>query len=229
MTHVLTLQSEVPFGQAVHALLYLNDIHLNNLPIHDQIERHYLAWETVRKELNPFFQEGTGFEGYLVGRCSTPEEALEAVLAINQHMLDAIARLYRFQYQFRSHLMKTLTREISDTEAIHTWSAYLGAELGKLRAQIANNLDAKTFQLQTYQMIGPLPPMIYHELGDDVTQTYTVAAENAPRPGKLSISLPTLKPSQQDAWLVAENIGQFGHPLVRKLLDSAQPDSLLHH
>ncbi len=229
MGKIITLQSEVPFGQAIYALLYLNDIHLDTLSIHDQVERHYLAWETVRKELNPFFEEGTGFEGYLIGRCSKPEEALESILVINQHVLDAIARLYRYQYSFRSRLMKTLTRETSDPEAIHTWSAYLGAELGKLRMQIASNLDARTFQMQTYQMIGTLPPMVYHQSGEAVTQTYAVASETKPQVNKLTISLPMLKPSQQDAWLVAENIGEFGHPLVRKLLDGVHPHNINQH
>jgi len=35
----------------------------------------------------------------------------------------------------------------------------------------------------------------------------------------LDIKLKMLNPGQQTAWLVATNIGRFGHPLVRSFLD----------
>jgi hypothetical protein len=215
------IESEVPFGRALYVWLYLNDLHLDTMVSHDQMERAYLAWETVRKESNPYFEVGTGFEGYLVGRCSLPEAALETILAINQHILEAIARMYRFEYDFRSRLMKTLTRDASDSEAIHIWSGYLGAELGRLRAQIMREPEAQEFQRQTYRIISMLPPMVYHEDDHDVTQTYTIGSLPTPKLAKLNITMPMLKPRQQDAWLVAQNIGVFGHPLVRKLLDRA--------
>jgi hypothetical protein len=115
--------------------------------------------------------------------------------------------------------MKTLTRESSDAKAIHIWSSYLGAELGKLRAQILRNHEAQDFQRQTYRIISMLPPMIYHVVDHNVTQTYVVGTLRTPKLTKLCITPYMLKPDQQDAWLVAENIGAFGHPLVRKLLD----------
>jgi len=217
----MTIDSEVPFGHAVYVRLYLNGIHLDKATTHDEMETNYLAWETVRKQINPYFVDGTGFEGYLIGRCALPEAALDSILAINQHILDAIARFYRFEYSLRSRLIKTLTRENSDPEAIHIWSAYLGAELGRLRAQILGDYKAEMFRLRTYKMISTLPPMIYHETNDDVTQTYAVASVGNVTLAKLNITPQMLKPSQQDAWLVAENIGEFGHPLVRKFLDHA--------
>lgn len=215
----MKIQSEVPFGQRLYGWLCLNQLHLDEIVQHDQIEQGYLAWESVRKTLNPFFYEGTGFEGYLVGRCASPEAALESILAINQHILDSIAMLYRFQYSFRSKLMKTLLRETSDSASIHTWSGHLGAELGRLRAQILSDTAAQAFQKQTYRIIRTLPPMIYRESEHDVLQTYNVGSVAHPPPGKIYVALPMLKPSQQDAWLVAQNIGEFGHPLVRKFLD----------
>lgn len=221
MSHIKTIDSEVPFGRLLYVSLRLKDLNLDSLKRHNRTETRYLAWETVRKQINPFFQNGTGFEGYLVGRCADPEAALETVLAINQDILDAIARLYRFQYGFRSQLMKTLTKESTDSTAIHIWSAYLGAELGKLRAQILNDPKAQAFRNQTYEIIKPLPPMIYHEVEDDVLQTYTVATTDRMEVARMPVTLSMLKPSQQDAWLVAENIGEFGHPLVRTVLDQA--------
>lgn len=221
MSPIVKVESEVPFGRTLYTWLYLKQLHLDRLVQHDQMERHYLAWETVRRQINPFFVKGTGFEGYLVGRCSNPVEALEAILTINQNILDAIARLYRFQYGFRSRLIKTLTREASDSEAIHIWSAYLGAELGKLRAQILQVPAAQAFRTQTYHIVSTLPRMVYHETEEDVTQIYAIGSGDDIDPDKLTVSLEMLKSSQQDAWLVAEHIGEFGHPLVRRLLDHA--------
>ncbi|MBL8156627.1 MAG: hypothetical protein JNM70_20790, partial [Anaerolineae bacterium] len=210
MSEVVEVRSEVPFGRTLYGMLKLKDQPLDKLVHRGQMESHYLAWETVRKGTNPFFQKGTGFEGYLVGRCSNPEAALEAIIAANQHILDAITRLYRFEYQFRSRLMKTLTQDASDAEAIHVWSAYLGAELGKLRVLVFHNREAEAFQTRTYQIVRGLPPMVYHEVAEDVTQTYMIGADREGA-GRLLVTLSMLKPSQQDAWLVAENIGEFGH------------------
>lgn len=219
MSKNVVIESEVPFGHALYAQLYFNNFRLDQVIHHDQMERTYLAWETVRKQSNPYFETGTGFEGYLIGRCALPEAALQAILAINQSILDAIARLYRCEFGFRSKLMKTLTRENSDAKAIHIWSAYLGVELGKLRAQILLDPDAQEFQRQTYRIISMLPAMVYRQANFDVMQTYTIGSLPTPTLAKLTITPAMLNPAQQDAWLVAENIGAFGHPLVRKLLD----------
>ena len=219
MNEIRKIESEVPFGHIIYGWLYLNNHQLDMLVNHDQIEKAYIAWETVRQECNPYFVKGTGFEGYFVGRCSIPEAALDAIIAINQHILDAIARLYRFQGGFRARLMRTLVRESSDLPSIEVWSSYLGAELARLRAQILPIQDAQEFQRQTYRIISMLPPIAYSEANADVTQRYAIGALTTPTYAKLNITRHMLKPSQQDAWLVAENIGEFGHPLVRRLLD----------
>jgi hypothetical protein len=219
MSGIITIESEVPFGHTLYGRLYLREICLDNVVHHDEIEAHYLAWETVRKQINPFFENGTGFEGYLISRCPTAESALEAILEINQNILDAIARLYRFEYGFHSRLMKTLTREASDPQAIHIWSTYLGAALGKLRAQMARDVPAQLFRTRTYQIVKTLPPMTYYEEGADVLQKYAIGTANGSGKSKLIVLPQMLNPSQQDAWLVAGVIGEFGHPLVRTVLD----------
>ena len=219
MSEFRKIESEVPFGHTIYGRLYLHDYGLDELVIHNQMEKTYLAWETVRQECNPYFVKGTGFEGYFVGRCSNPEEALELILAINQRVLDAIARLYHFQAPFRTRLMRTLLREKSDLKSIDIWSSYLGAELARLRAQILSICDAQEFQRQTYRIISMLPPIAYNEVDEDVTQRYAIGSLTTPTYAKINVTSHMLKPSQQDAWRVAENIGQFGHPLVRRLLD----------
>jgi len=218
MNRVMKVHSEVPFGHQLFVSLYLKDLHLNAVVKHDRMEMHYLAWETVRKQTNPFFQKGTGFEGYLVGHCSDAEAALEEILQINQDILDAIARMYRFEYGFRSRLMKTLVKEANDSEAIQIWSAYFGAELGKLRARILSDNEAQAFRLDTYRIVSTLPTMKYDAVDDDIFQNYAIGTDSEIEYGKLAISIGMLPAHQQDAWLVADNIGEFGHPLIRHLL-----------
>ena len=219
MTATVTIESEVPFGKLLYARLYCHDLQLEKLAPHGQMERHYLAWETVRKQSNPYFQTGTGFEGYLVGRCLDSEMALEEILNINQSILDAIARMYHNQYGFQSRLMKTLQKEMSDPKYIHIWSAYLGAALGKLRARILRDDKAQAFRAQTYKTVKNLPPMVYHEDAEDITQNYVIGIGDYPQTSKLAVNLQMLKPNQQNAWVVAVNIGEFGHPLLRQVVE----------
>lgn len=219
MGDITRIESQVPFGRTLAAVLAWRQQQLNTVPRPAHLEKPYLAWETVRCRQNPYFQKGTGFEGYLVGYCPTPEAALETVLQINQQLLDAIARLYRGQFGLQSRLMKTLTRERSDREAIAIWSAYLGAALGRLRSQMRGQPEAEAFRYRTYTLVDALPPIVYHQQPDNVTQTYVVGSGETPAADRLNITPQILKPGQQDAWLVAVNIGEFGHPLVRQFLD----------
>jgi len=225
MVHIEKIEKRVPFGPALYVHCGLYDVHFDDLPTKTRIEKNYLAWETVRKKTNPYFVEGTGFEGYVVGTCRTPDAALETILNANQHILDAIARLYHFEGCFKSSLIKTLIGEISDPEAIHIWSAYLGAELGRLRVHVPRNKSAILFQNQTYQIVSLLPSMVYRKATCNVVQNYAVGyLDNgvsviAPTQSKINVDLNMLKPGQQMAWLVAANIGRFGHPLVRNFLD----------
>ena len=225
MVHIEKVEKHVPFGQSLFVYFSIHDVHFTDLPTKNRIEKSYLAWETVRKMTNPYFTEGTGFEGYLVGTCPTPAAALEAILSANQHILDAIARLYHFDGCFRSRLIQTLNGEIDDPESIHIWSAYLGAELGQLRVHVPRNKSAILFQNQTYQIVALLPPIAYRPLHDDLIQNYGIgyvdnaAALVTPPQPKILIKETMLNPSQQTAWHVATNIGRFGHPLVRKYLD----------
>lgn len=216
---VIVVHNGVPFGDLLHFRLKLDNVNLQNCIHHDRFEDRYLAWEIVRKARTPFFVHGTGFEGYFVGICQSPEEALDRILTVNQNILEAIARMYRFEYGFRSRLMKTLMRERNDTQAIHIWSAYLGSALARLRSQIAYCQKADQFRNKTYEILRYLPAMCFEETDGSILQTYAVRNNHDGRMGRLEISFNVLNGNQQDAWLIAENIGQFGHPLVRQFLD----------
>ncbi|MCS7070844.1 MAG: hypothetical protein NZM00_05015, partial [Anaerolinea sp.] len=209
------VENVVPFSQVIYAWLCLRSLQLEAVVQHDRVERNYLAWETVRKQTNPFFETGTGFEGYLIGRCPDAAAALDETVDIGQRILDAIRRMYRFEYGFRARLMATLLRERADSALIAIWAEYLGAELGRLRAQVVHNDAARQFQARTYHIVETLPPMYYRQIDDAIRQRYAVGSDGRPPADRLKVTLTMLKPGQQDAWLVVENIGQFGHPLIR--------------
>jgi hypothetical protein len=226
MVHIEKIEKTVPFGQSLCIQFDIHEVRFSELPSKTRVEKNYLAWETVRKKTNPYFVEGTGFEGYLVGTCPNSDAALEAILKANQHILDAIARLYHFQSLFKTRLMRTLNGEIDDPESIHIWSAYLGAELGQLRTHIPRNKSAILFQNQTYQIVALLPPIAYRKVDHQLVQNYGIGyVDNAVAvvptgSAKVTIKENMLNPGQQTAWRVAANIGRFGHPLVRKFLDN---------
>lgn len=195
--------------------------------LHDLIEhsrhydRAYLAWELVRRKRNPFFLEGTGFEGYLIGAANSPDEALHHVLRIGEGMLRTMLALHRNDPRFRSRLMKALNGELDDPEAIEEWSAQLGATLARLRVNLNNNPQADAFHDSTYRLVGALPPIAYHEGDDSLKQTYVLASGQTPDGLRVSVDPRALKPSEQDAWMVVNGVGRFGHPLVRQYVESS--------
>lgn len=214
------IEGEVPFGD--YLLWWLERHHPNAInpvsQLSHQFDRRYLAWETVRLARNPFFENGTGFEGYWVGDASSAEEALDRLLRIGREALDSQARLYRYQYGFRRKLMKTLFGESSDLDALAEWSVMLGALLGRLRCNIHRYPQADAFRRETYRQVEGLPPIRYHEEGDDLQQAYEIRDADHPEQPRLVIDPQHLRTTDQEAWKVATELGKFGHPLVRGVL-----------
>lgn len=215
-----TVESEVPFGDALLWWIdHLRDDH--GLPVSQlshQFDRPYLAWETVRLSRNPFFSNGTGFEGYWVGLCQSPDAALDQLILIGRSTLESQQRLFRYQQSYRRRLFKALQGEGGDLEAMAEWSIELGAILGRLRCNLYRNSQADTFRHETYRQVEGLPPIAYHEEHDDLQQMYEVRdADNPGRP-LLQIDPQHLRTTDQEAWEVVEALGKFGHPLVREVL-----------
>lgn len=225
MLHIEQIESKTPFSHELYVRVGLYHLDLNGATVKDQIEQRYLAWQTVRKKTNPYFVEGTGFEGYLVGTCTSSLEALETILKVGQHILDAIAHLYRFESDNQSRLMRTLSGDFYDAKMTHIWSSYLGAELGMLRTHVPRNKAAVLFQTQTYQIVSLLPRIKYRPDHQDLMQKYAIGFLDASvltgmsNPAKIDVRALALTDSQQLAWHVVSHVGQFGHPLVRKYLD----------
>lgn len=216
----LITNTPVPFADYLYGWLRLND-----LKVADFIERSrryeppFRSWEIVRLNRNPFFETGTGFEGYYIGICGSTAEVLEAVIKISHEILDRIARQFRMEYGFKSRLMRTLIGERQDPKAIDIWSCELGAVIAKLRCNLHHNREADLFRIETYRMMTTLPPIAYKENAGRITQTYSLGFPAYHQ--KPAVTMETLKPADQDAWLVAWSIGRFGHPLVRQYLDLA--------
>ncbi len=218
---VLRVETEVPYSTLIHGWLACRNGDMYRFVQNSrQYEPSYLAWETVRKVRNPFFVDGTGFEGYYVGQYGSPEEIVEHLLQIGRYMLTSNCRLYRFNPLFRSRLMKTLCAEMSDPQAIEVWSAQFGAALGRLRCNLLTNARARYFQSGTYKSTYSLPTMRYEESDHIIEQQYTVPCPELGTPRCVTVRLESLsKPSDAEACRVVKSIGKFGHPLVREYLN----------
>ncbi len=218
---LLKIENQIPYATPIYWWIHIDDIPLDAVVKPSrQYERPFLAWETVRKIRNPFFDNGTGFEGYFVGFCQSSDEALVRLLGLSQSILENICRLHRMDYTFKSRLMKTLTGEMCDTKAMYEWSAQLGAALAQLRCNVRQNRRTETFQIETYYIVNRLPMIAYYQEDRTIEQRYMIGYCHAPG-SRAHITFHSLKPSQQEAWLVAQLIGRFGHPLVRQYLRSA--------
>ncbi|MBZ0284251.1 MAG: hypothetical protein K8L97_26160 [Anaerolineae bacterium] len=215
--HIVT-RTPVPFADYLYGWLRLNDLNLMDfIERSRRYEQPYRAWEVVRINRNPFFEVGTGFEGYYIGVCDSTDEVLEAVIKISHEILDRIARQFRMEYGFKAHLMQTLIGEQSDPKAMDIWSCELGATIARLRCNLQHNREADLFRIETYRMTATLPPICYQERGNQITQMYSVGFPAHHQ--KPAVTMNNLNDSDQDAWLVAWSIGRFGHPLIREYLD----------
>lgn len=213
------IATNVPHSALLDGWLRLYQVPLDRLVERSRrYERAYLAWETVRRTRNPFFWEGTGFEGYFVGINQSPDEMVTSLIEIGHQMLRSNWRLYRHEHTFKAKLMKTLTGELSEPRAIRVWSASLGASLGRLRCNVYHNYKAYCFQNETYWMVNHLPHINYMQDNHRVEQEYVLAPFNATCPSKPELPLNMLNPSDYDAGLVVQTIGCFGHPLIRTYL-----------
>jgi hypothetical protein len=219
--NIVKIHNEVPFASSMCYWLRLYEMGLPKLEKNShRYDSHYLAWQSVRKKRNPYFSNGTGFEGYFVGDCQSPGAALEQLLAVGHEILDNITTLHRYEYNYRSNLMKTLMGEGCNFKAVYEWNAILGATLARLRCRVLNDREAVLFRKETYRLVNQLPEINYQRDPGTVEQEYYIVPDLSHQKGKLTVSNTWLKPSDVDAWLVLNAVGKFGHPLVRNYLKS---------
>jgi hypothetical protein len=216
----LYVSSVVPFSASITCWLQIKNLPLDELLKRSRrYERSFIAWEIVRKNRNPFFVTGTGFEGYYIGICATTDEVLKRIIQVSQKTLDCMSRQYHLNFRFQSRLMKTLTGDVSDVKAMYVWAAQLGATIAQLRCNLHDNRDADLFRIETYRTVQTLPPIDYQTSDHCIQQTYALGRLG--QQSKVEVHMNGLKPSEQDAWLVAWSIGQFGHPVVRAYLEES--------
>jgi hypothetical protein len=219
---MLTVKARVPHDTIMEAWFRFHDVTLDGLVQRShRYERAYLAWETVRQVRNPFFNIGTGFEGYFVGISQSSEEMLKQLLKMGHEMLTSNCRLYRYQYSFKAKLMKTLRGELNDPRAIDVWSTLLGATLGTLRCHVLYNYKTYLFQNETYWTVNRLPFIKYTQCEHHIEQEYDLALFKRDCGSKSDFGLNMFKPADYDAGLVVSKIGRFGHPLIRAYLREA--------
>lgn len=219
MKKTLEVTNIVPCANIIYWYLRVHDLPLEKLA-NRHYEAPYLAWQIVRKVRNPFFTNGTGFEGYLVGYCDTFEDVLETLLKTGHDILAAIARAYRLEYGFRAKLMKTLTGEICNLDAIQIWCAYLGVSVARLRCNLLHNKIGRKFHEETYRLVTHHPDIHYQIIDHRIMQNYMIESGYMKGDPVVDIPITQLKPSDQDAWQVIQSIGKFGHPLIRHLLNA---------
>jgi len=219
MLSMVEIDRGVPFGDDIYWWLKTRRGEgLENLEkLSSQFERRFLAWEEVRHGRNPYFVTGTGFEGYFVGSCQSPEQALNEILRLGREMQGNLVKLHRYDHRFQSRLFKTLQGELGDLKAMSEWSAELGATLARLRCKLLGNRQAEAFHNETYRLVETLPSISYMEAGHTIKQHYAVVAHPTQGP-KIVVELGILKPTDQDAWVIAKSVGRFGHPFVREFM-----------
>ncbi|MEO8606409.1 MAG: hypothetical protein ABI690_00885 [Chloroflexota bacterium] len=217
-SNFMCLSGPIPFADSFYWWLKLHNIGLADLvKASRRYEHPYLAWEVVRKNRNPFFVTGTGFEGYYIGVCDSPEAVLDAIILTSRNILTNIMREYRMDYGFKSRLMKTLLGEVSDPKAIGIWAAEFGATIARLRRNLQHNIEGDTFRIDTYRAVKSLPFIDYREDDHQIMHNYSIGYP-IPKP-KIQVTMDSIHSTDQDAWLVAWSIGRFGHPLVREYLE----------
>ncbi|MCA9368828.1 MAG: hypothetical protein H6773_00920 [Pseudomonadales bacterium] len=175
------------------------------------LDSAFLAWEMNRKGVTPIGHHNTGFEGYLIARVGSFEEAHEYFLTMGQSILDSIARAHKNSYKTRDLLEKAIHGEKVPAAIIEEWMAIFGAQLARERAHLLANPKALQYRDEVRRRAIVMPKIRY-VVGSDgqLVQEYFVEAE------KIS-SVPTfhMDDNFELPFTIVKNIGMFGHPLLR--------------
>ncbi len=186
------------------------------------LDAAYLAWQQVRKNGVPLTETGTsrvslgtGFEGYFIGRVQSKEQMLDELLVVGKRIWSSIRLLHRNSYSTRSGLEKTIRGEKYSVAFLNEWMAIFGAELARQRAQILQNKQALTFREQNKKSTLLLPKIDYSMSPNGIIQqTYYLPNQNKSD----SLVHTTMNDEDALALLTMQEIGKFGHPLVREAM-----------
>jgi hypothetical protein len=222
-TGLITIQTEVPFGASIRRWLELDATQSLDALIASSrgYEQAYHSWEEVRRGRNPFFTNGTGFEGYFVGVCCSPDETLARLLDVGTAMITNILRFHPHEKRFRARLLQTIDQNVYDWTAMTEWAVELGVALARLRTNLFHNPAGVILQTETNRMVMSLPWIAYGNDNGSLFQRYGIVTVPAKSP-RVDVDPQQLKPDQQEAWLVMQNVGKFGHPLLRAYMSAKE-------
>lgn len=178
-----------------------------------KIDQSFLGWEVNRKGNTPVGFHGTGYEGFFVGRDVSQDEVHAQLLEMGIDIWRGIRLQHRHSYGRRLELEKVIRGESHASSAVEEWMAIFGASLARQRAQILTNKAAQEYRSQTKSRVSTLPKITYVlDPQGQVQQEYYVPAQPVSDVGGL---FQGLRDEEELALTTMQNIGKFGHPLVR--------------
>jgi len=186
------------------------------------MDKAFLRWQRVRLAGVPINGNNsslvtcqTGLEGYL--DVKSAEQLASQILSIGENIWSNIGRAHKNSYKSRNMLEKTILGDGYSLQAAVEWSNILGALLARMRCQIYNNDQAKRFQEFVRREIEGLPHIKY---GIDHNRATLLQEYKLPVRGLTTHKVEGVATTdeQQLYWMTMQNLGMFGHPLVRSLL-----------
>ena len=176
-----------------------------------RMDAAFLAWEINRKGLTPVGFHNNGFEGYVVGRVESPEQAHDYFLDMGESIVASIYRQHKHSYKRRNQLEKAIRGESVPATIIEEWIAIFGAQIARERVKLYTNPQAMQYRDNVKRRAVAMPQIRY-VLGADgeLVQEYFVDTDTSP-------SVPAFQLDSQSElpYIVVKNIGMFGHPLLR--------------
>lgn len=221
---ILIANKDVPLSKLVKTGLSVGKLSVAEQKSHGMDEA-YFRWQAIRLAgvpLNGKKNETrvtcrTGLEGYFVGSVESPEKLATELLEIGEQIWKGIKLLHKLNYSKRKRLEETILGKGYSSDAAFEWAAILGATIARLRAKLLYNKVGQEFQFSTRQEINGLPKIIYrvNELDSGLVQAYKL-----PIADKQTIVIDSFGSGDEQKlyWETVQNIGIFGHPLVRALL-----------
>lgn len=175
---------------------------------------NFLAWMLMR-ERNPFFTQGTGWEGYAVAHTVQPAHVLEWELQLGKSMID---RMYEANPpgSVRQEYLRFMEGKLSVAN-LRYWNAAFGAELARQRARTLQHPLARAYRLQTYQQLPTISEVsVALEFGTSFEQYMLPQIElHQVQRIDLSREFERMTDLQQVSLRLLCLLGMLGHPAVR--------------
>lgn len=215
--------STVPFQPLYEMAQKVDHVPLEKMLNHSRkMKDPFLSWECIRKFGVPLGNQrvtlSTGFEGYLVGQVNSAEEMIQDLAQTGVEIWRIALIRYKNQWKRKKQLREMITGESFSSWAAREWSVIFEAQLARRRASILKNKEAQAFRAENKKKVLGLSGVTY-TVSDSglITQKYELTS---PRDQVVRPSLSHLSDEEMFGLLIMQEIGKFGHPLVRTALNS---------